>query len=99
MKQIDAVNIKPTPEEREKFLDRIAGNPIAPTIESQLTELHSNGIEVAHVSVPIHNSENVMPHISDMELDLIVFGGNTVAARTRLRETSPDQPHFQKHSR
>lgn len=65
-------------EEREKFLDRIAGNPIAPTIESQLTELHSNGIEVAHVSVPIHNSENVMPHISDMELDLIVFGGTRI---------------------
>ena len=38
-------------EEREKFLDRIDGNPIAPTIESQLTELHSDGIEVAHVSV------------------------------------------------
>lgn len=65
-------------EEREKFLDRIDGNPIAPTIESQLAELHSNGIEVAHVSVPIHNSENVMPHISDMELDLIVFGGTRI---------------------
>lgn len=65
-------------EEREKFLVRISGNPIAPTIESQLTELQSDGIEVAHVSVPIHNSENVMPHISDMELDLIVFGGTRI---------------------
>ena len=65
-------------EEREKFLDRISGNPIAPTIESQLSELQSDGIEVAHVSVPIHNSENVMPHISDMELDLIVFGGTRI---------------------
>ncbi len=65
-------------EEREKFLDRISGNPIAPTIESQLAELGSDGIEVLHVNVPIHNSENVMPHISDMELDLIVFGGTRI---------------------
>jgi methionyl-tRNA formyltransferase len=65
-------------EEREKFLDRISGNPIAPTIESQLSELQSNGIEVPHVNVPIHNSEHVMPHISDIELDLIVFGGTRI---------------------
>ena len=43
-------------EEREKFLDRISGNPIAPTIESQLSDLQSNEIEVLHVNVPIHNS-------------------------------------------
>ncbi len=65
-------------EEREKFLDRISGNPIAPTIESQLSELQSDGIEVPHICVPIHNSENVMPHISDMDLDLIVFGGTRI---------------------
>lgn len=71
-------------EEREKFLDRIAGNPIAATIESQLAELaepdHSGapGIVVPHVSVPIHNSGHVMPHISDLELDLIVFGGTRI---------------------
>lgn len=65
-------------EEREKFLDRISGNPIAPTIESQLSDLQSDGIEVLHVNVAIHNSENVMPHISDMELDLIVFGGTRI---------------------
>jgi len=71
-------------EEREKFLDRISGNPIALTIEAQLAELAKPGptgepgIIVPHVSVPIHNSENVMPHISDMELDLIVFGGTRI---------------------
>ncbi len=71
-------------EEREKFLDRISGNPIALTIEAQLAELAKPGptgepgIIVPHVSVPIHNSEHVMPHISDMELDLIVFGGTRI---------------------
>lgn len=65
-------------EEREKFLTRISGNPIAPTIEEQLAILHSDGHEVSHVSVPIHNSEHVMPHISDLELDLIVFGGTRI---------------------
>ncbi|MEE2629576.1 MAG: formyltransferase family protein [Candidatus Thermoplasmatota archaeon] len=60
-------------EEREKFLKRIAGKPIAPTIEVQATE---NGIAVA--TVPIHNSEEVMPHLGDLDLDLIVFGGTRI---------------------
>ena len=55
-------------EEREKFLKRIEGNPIAPTIVEQIEEL-----DVAHVTVPIHNSEEVMPHIRDLDLDLIVI--------------------------
>jgi len=60
-------------EEREKFLKRIEGKPIAPTIQVQATE---NGIAVA--TVPIHNSEEVMPHLGDLDLDLIVFGGTRI---------------------
>ena len=65
-------------EEREKFLKRIEGNPIAPTIESQLADLSGQGIEVPHLEVAIHNSEQVMPHIADLPLDLIVFGGTRI---------------------
>ena len=65
-------------EEREKFLKRIEGNPIAPTIESQLDDLSSQGIDVPHVEVAIHNSEQVMPYIEDLPLDLIVFGGTRI---------------------
>lgn len=65
-------------EEREKFLKRIEGNPIAPTIEAQLAELSADGVEVPHVEVPIHNSDEVMPHILDIDLDLIVFGGTRI---------------------
>ena len=60
-------------EEREKFLKRIEGNPIAPTILEQIVELN-----VPLVTAPIHNSEHVMPHIRDMDLDLIVFGGTRI---------------------
>lgn len=65
-------------EEREKFLKRIEGNPIAPTIEAQLAELAAQGKTVPHIEVPIHNSEEVMPHIRDLPLDLIVFGGTRI---------------------
>ena len=65
-------------EEREKFLKRIEGKPIAPTIEAQLDELAESGVNVPHIEVPIHNSEQVMPHIGDMSLDLIVFGGTRI---------------------
>jgi methionyl-tRNA formyltransferase len=65
-------------EEREKFLKRIEGLPIAPTIDEQLKQLKSEGIEVIHETVPIHNSEQVMPLIRDLELDLIVFGGTRI---------------------
>jgi len=60
-------------EEREKFLKRIEGNEIAPTIESQARK---HGINL--VTVPIHNSSEVMPIIRQMELDLIVFGGTRI---------------------
>ena len=65
-------------EEREKFLKRIEGNPVAPTIEAQLAELADSGVDVPHVEVPIHNSEQVMPHIAEIPLDLIVFGGTRI---------------------
>ncbi|MED5231660.1 MAG: formyltransferase family protein [Candidatus Thermoplasmatota archaeon] len=65
-------------EEREKFLKRIEGKPIAPTIEAQLSELSDEGIDVPHFEVPIHNSEEVMPHLADLPLDLIVFGGTRI---------------------
>ena len=60
-------------EEREKFLKRIEGNPIAPTVESQAADL---GIPV--VTVPIHRSADVMPHMEGRELDLVVFGGTRI---------------------
>ena len=65
-------------EEREKFLKRIQGHPIAPSIDFQLQELSNEGIEVIHETVSIHNSEQVMPLIKDIELDLIVFGGTRI---------------------
>ena len=65
-------------EEREKFLKRIEGNEIAESIESQIDELSLSGINVEHVEVSIHNSEQVMPHIKELELDLIVFGGTRI---------------------
>ncbi len=65
-------------EEREKFLKRIEGNEIAESIESQIDELLLSGINVEHVEVSIHNSEQVMPHIKELELDLIVFGGTRI---------------------
>jgi len=65
-------------EEREKFLKRIEGNEIAESIESQINELSLSGINVEHVEVSIHNSEQVMPYIKELELDLIVFGGTRI---------------------
>jgi methionyl-tRNA formyltransferase len=59
--------------EREKFLDRIEGNPIAPTIAEQAAE---NGIPL--VTVPIHKSPEVMPHLEGLDLNLIVFGGTRI---------------------
>ena len=60
-------------EEREKFLKRIEGNPIAPSIQEQVKGL---GIKIE--SVAIHNSQQVMPLIKESELDLIVFGGTRI---------------------
>ena len=60
-------------EEKEKFLKRIYGNPIAPTIKEQSSEMN-----IPLITVPIHNSEEVLPHIEAEDLDLIVFGGTRI---------------------
>ena len=60
-------------EEREKFLKRIEGYPIAPEISTQI-----DGKEISHNTVSIHNSEKVMPHLEGLNLDLIVFGGTRI---------------------
>jgi len=60
-------------EEREKFLTRIEGNLIADTIVEQIF-----GLDIPHVEVSIHNSEQVMPYLRELELDLIVFGGTRI---------------------
>ena len=60
-------------EERNKFLKRIEGNPIAPEISIQISNLN-----IPHITVNIHNSEEVMPHIRNYDLDLIVFGGTRI---------------------
>ena len=65
-------------EEREKFLKRIEGNRIAERIEIQLEMLSQKGIDIEHIEVPIHNSEEVMPYIRELELDIIVFGGTRI---------------------
>ena len=65
-------------DEEEEVSQANRGNPIAPTIESQLADLSNQGIVVPHVEVAIHNSEQVMPHIADLPLDLIVFGGTRI---------------------
>ena len=65
-------------EEREKFLKRIEGNQIAERIELQLEKLSGKGINIEHIEVPIHNSEEVMPYIRELELDIIVFGGTRI---------------------
>ena len=71
-------------EEREKFLKRIDGNPVASTIESQIAKLSEEGFVVPHIEVDKHNSPNVMPHIEDLDLDLIVFGGTRTVSYTHL---------------
>ena len=35
-------------------------------------------MSVPHIEVSIHNSEQVMPHIADIPLDLVVFGGTRI---------------------
>ena len=65
-------------EEREKFLKRIEGNSIAPEINKQLEKIAIKGHNVKNIEVPIHNSAEVMRHLVDLDLDLIVFGGTRI---------------------
>ena len=65
-------------EEREKFLKRIECNSISPEINKQLEKIAIKGHNVKNIEVPIHNSAEVMPHLVDLDLDLIVFGGTRI---------------------
>ena len=40
--------------------------------------MSEKGIDIEHIEVPIHNSEEVMPYIRELELDIIVFGGTRI---------------------
>lgn len=60
-------------EEREKFLRRIDGRPLAPTLERQARE---HGVPV--LTVPIHSSERLMEHLGALALDLVVLGGTRI---------------------
>jgi len=66
-------NDKIADEERQKFLDRIKGNDIAPTIEVQAKQ-HS--IEV--VDVPHHNKEDCLKHLERVKPNLLVLGGTRI---------------------
>lgn len=59
--------------EREKFLKRIAGNPLAPTIQKQAAQ-H----DIPRRSMPVHTSAALLSELGDLELDLIVLGGTRI---------------------
>lgn len=59
--------------EREKFLARIEGHPLPPSLTSQAD---AHDIEVRQV--PIHQSDTLMEHLGALDLDLIVLGGTRI---------------------
>ena len=65
--------------ERTKFLDRIEGNPLAPTIQDQAREF-----SIPIRTVPIHTSDSLMAELDAAgligadPLDLIVLGGTRI---------------------
>ena len=59
--------------EREKFLERIAGHPVAPTIEEQAL---GRGIE--RRQIPLHTSPALLAELDSLDLDLIVLGGTRI---------------------
>jgi methionyl-tRNA formyltransferase len=64
--------------EREKFLERIAGHPIAPSIEEQ-----ARSREIRIERVPIHTSDVLLEVLGQKvlgpeELDLLVLGGTRI---------------------
>jgi len=59
--------------EREKFLERIAGHPLAPSLREQAA-----GHRIPVRRVPIHSSEILMEELGGQELDLIVLGGTRI---------------------
>ena len=59
--------------ERQKFLDRIAGHPLAASIKEQAQQ---HGIPLR--TVPVHSSEALMQALGSTKLDLIVLGGTRI---------------------
>ena len=43
-----------------------------------IAKLSVGGFVVPHIEVGKHDSPNVMPHIENLNLDLIVFGGTRI---------------------
>ncbi len=71
-------------EEREKFLVRIKGHRVAPT----LTEL-LEGKDVPRYKVPHHNRRRCRELLEELEPDLGVLGGTRII-RKRVLEIPPD---------
>ena len=59
--------------EREKFLERIAGHPLAPSIGEQAMQR-----DIPVHAVPIHESDAILEVLGERELDLIVLGGTRI---------------------
>ncbi len=60
-------------EERQKFLDRIAGQPIPPTFTELL-----QGRDIQRVEVPHHNKVECEQILKEIKPDLIVLGGTRI---------------------
>ncbi len=60
-------------EERQKFLDRIAGQPIPPTFTEMLA-----GWDIRRVEVPHHNREDCEALLKEVRPHLIVLGGTRI---------------------
>ncbi|MFT5287167.1 MAG: methionyl-tRNA formyltransferase [Planctomycetota bacterium] len=59
--------------ERGKFLERIAGHPLAPSIAEQ-SEQH----DIPLRTVPVHSNDALMAELGSYDLDLIVLGGTRI---------------------
>ncbi len=70
-------------EEREKFLQRIAGYPLAPTIQSLCAEFG-----VARSEVPRHDDAHCLTQLEQLQPELLVLGGTRIL-RGRLLELAP----------
>jgi len=71
-------------EERSKFLDRIAGHRLAPSIASQAARA---GVEIA--TVPAHTDEHCLELLEASSPRLLVLGGTRIL-RDRMLSSPPD---------
>jgi methionyl-tRNA formyltransferase len=74
-------------EEREKFLTRMAGQPVAPAIAEQAA---AHGIPVA--SVPNHNDPACLEIFKAPPVDVVVLGGTRIIRRNILGLGGAGQP-------